>query len=383
VKNIIAKGLVTLMLAGGLTAIAAIPASATHPTVSGIAKCDTSTGQASITWNVTGDLGANYKNIDATIEVVEINGVAVVDSGLIGLPVRGDTVTQTWTQNVEAGEYRLNVGVQFASHKLGNLAYTKSAKVAVENCEIPYQPEIPAAPSLTVTPPSCDVPFNTFAFSGPSDGVRFILGDLRIKAEDILAAQNAGLSVEDALTKFGITPTYGQSITLPIVWFDNVTNINHDLGLATIQLTDPATLDCRVIENHEESVCSATNQYTTRTWTTIDGAVSTEASSSRTLERAEAIELGCYTPPVVECEEGTAPGGLNEFEDPTICVNNTPDPDPETPATPEKPVTPAAPVAQVQKLPYTGDSGTIGAWWLALLPAGGALMFVARKLARA
>ena len=46
-----------------------------------------------------------------------------------------------------------------------------------------------------------------------------------------------------------------------------------------------------------------------------------------TLGREEAIELGCYTPPVLDCDEYQVPGWLNEFEDATSCVSNNPCPE--------------------------------------------------------
>jgi len=44
---------------------------------------------------------------------------------------------------------------------------------------------------------------------------------------------------------------------------------------------------------------------------------------------------------------------------------------------------PTVPVAKADTLPYTGGGDIVGAWWLALLPIGGALMLAARKFARA
>lgn len=63
------------------------------------------------------------------------------------------------------------------------------------------------------------------------------------------------------------------------------------------------TPDCvpePVVEQHEESYCASETEYVAHTWTTTDGVVSGEASSLRILDRPEAIDLGCYVPPVVE-----------------------------------------------------------------------------------
>jgi len=143
----------TLLAAGLVVAGAAIPASATHPTVTGTPNCDTTTGQASIAWTVTGDLGKGYDKINATIESLEVNGVTPADVSAIGLPLRGNEVTQTWAQNVEPGEYRLSVGVQFENHKPGKLAYTKSATVVVPACVIPDV--LDATASAVTTPATC------------------------------------------------------------------------------------------------------------------------------------------------------------------------------------------------------------------------------------
>jgi hypothetical protein len=124
-----------------------------------------------------------------------------------------------------------------------------------------------------------------------------------------------------------------------------------------------------VVEQHEESACSSSSEYTTRTWITTDGVVSNEASSTRTIDRAEAIALACYTPPVIECEAGTLPGWLNEFGDATSCVSNNPCPEvepgqpcpgdvppavtPPTEATPD--ATPVVNVTPAKSLAYTGS----------------------------
>lgn len=143
-------------------------------------------------------------------------------------------------------------------------------------------------------------------------------------------------------------------------------------GVAYKLIQTPAcVVHVPVVEQHEESVCTSTTDYTTRTWTTTDGVVSNEASSTRTLDRTEAIALGCYTPPVVECEPGTVPGWLNEFGDATSCVGDNPCPEVEfgqpcpgdvppvvTPPTEVTPVVDASPLPA--KLAYTGtDSGML------------------------
>jgi hypothetical protein len=83
------------------------------------------------------------------------------------------------------------------------------------------------------------------------------------------------------------------------------------------------------VEQHEASECASTTEYTTTTWTTTDGVISDEVSDSRQLDRADAITLGCYTPPIIDCAEWTVPGWLNEHGDATSCVSNNPCPEVE------------------------------------------------------
>lgn len=127
-----------------------------------------------------------------------------------------------------------------------------------------------------------------------------------------------------------------------------------------------------VVEQHDESGCVSTTEYRTHTWTTTDGVVSDEVDTTRTLTRQEAIDLGCYTPPVVDCPEHTVPGWLNEHGDPTSCVGDHPcpqvpagDPCPgDPPVTP--PTTPEPPVLALSGTDPT--PGLLTAW--ALVMAG-------------
>lgn len=90
-----------------------------------------------------------------------------------------------------------------------------------------------------------------------------------------------------------------------------------DDGCPTIVWTETAP---PIVEQHEATECSALNEYTTRTWTTTDGVISNEASSTRMLDRDEAIALECYAPPAIECVEGSTSATPNLFGDNTECV---------------------------------------------------------------
>lgn len=82
-----------------------------------------------------------------------------------------------------------------------------------------------------------------------------------------------------------------------------------------------------VVEQHEASECASTTSLTTRTWTTTNGQAGPVTTTTRPLDRVEAISLGCYTPPVTDCKPGTVPGWLNEHGDATSCVSDEPCPD--------------------------------------------------------
>lgn len=187
--------------------------------------------------------------------------------------------------------------------------------------------------------------------------------------------------------------TYGADAVVPGTYVITATappgaEFAGDVTTLTFTHTFPAVpTDCAppveepVIEQHAESTCTSTTVYTTRTWTTTDGVVSNEQTTTRELERAEAIELGCYTPPVVECPEGTTPGWLNEHGDPTSCVGDDPCPETVEDGCPP-PVTPPTepPVVTTSTLAHAGDEGlTYGAVALSLLLAGIALVLVRKR----
>ena len=138
-----------------------------------------------------------------------------------------------------------------------------------------YTPELPEPPALTVNPPTCEAPFNTFSITGQTKDIRFVRGDLRMRAEDIVAAQSAGMSVEEALALHGLTPEYGVPLTFEVIWYDRTEGHkgDHKIGEVTVTLTDPASLVCEPkVEKTEwvdgEWVCGDTTVVQTRTVTT-------------------------------------------------------------------------------------------------------------------
>jgi len=205
-----------------------------------------------------------------------------------------------------------------------------------------YVPNVPAMPTLTTTPPTCDALYNQFVFEGASEDVRFLIGDIRIKAEDIVAAQANGVSVEDALAAYGIPAQYG-TITLEAVWYDRHTKEDVSLGNTTVTLVDPATVDCTPAYPGDKVVvgewvdgayeCDATEVEQTRVTTTtpfvlvdnvwVEGepVVGEPETQVRPLTEEEIAEAAC---PIVTPEEPVAPN-------------------PATPVTPS-----------VDKLAYTG-----------------------------
>lgn len=163
-----------------------------------------------------------------------------------------------------------------------------------------------------------------------------------------------------------------------------------DSTLLVFEHTFPAVpTDCEppveepVIEEHEESSCASTTTYQTRTWITTDGVVSNEEISTRTLEQAEAIELGCYEPPVVDCEEGTVPGWLDEYGNPTSCITD----EPCIPTAEQDADCNPIVVPPTKPLPPTGDLAVTGTdptepalWALGLVLAGAGLTFAGRRM---
>ena len=106
-------------------------------------------------------------------------------------------------------------------------------------------PEAPEPPVLDVRQPTCAEPWHKFSIVGHVEDVRFVAEDgTRIRAEDIAAAQQAGLTLEQALEAHGLPVVYGAHL-FQVVWYDRAgTKADVALGSLTLTLTDPATLDC-------------------------------------------------------------------------------------------------------------------------------------------
>jgi len=129
-------------------------------------------------------------------------------------------------------------------------------------------------------------------------------------------------------------------------------------------------------------------------------------------EESPTVEEPPYTAPIMNCGEGTVPGWLNEYGDPTSCVGDNPCPEvdfgetcpvdvvepevvPEVSAEKEsravdvvKPVegvlsSPVVPVMEAKELAYTGGNDTAGFIMAGLLFAAGlGLLFVRKFLTR-
>lgn len=146
----------------------------------------------------------------------------------------------------------------------------------------------------------------------------------------------------------------------------------------------PSTPPAPVVIDYEDSWCVSSTLYEHKTWTVTDGVITQSASSQRPLDRAEAIALGCYTPPVPPvCEDWQVPGVLNEHGDATSCVGDAPQipvieeevPAEVPPLTVEPEAEPLAktlPQTGVEPLPLIG----LGALALAL---GGIAWYFGRK----
>ncbi|SDS81108.1 hypothetical protein SAMN04489860_2427 [Paraoerskovia marina] len=101
--------------------------------------------------------------------------------------------------------------------------------------------ELPAAPTVSVAPPSCESLSNEVTFTDLATDTRLVLGDLRIRAEDI---PDGTFTYEQALADIDLAPAYGD-ITLDVLWYDRAGDKkDHDLGDLTLTLTEPSLVDC-------------------------------------------------------------------------------------------------------------------------------------------
>lgn len=125
--------LATALLAVGLSVIAvAAPASATHPTVTGNAVCNPSTGLFDITWRVTGD--TQYPNETATIKTQ----TQQTSPTLVGLTVKGAGYVESVQSGVGPGTYTQKIEVQWTNHAQGDLV-SRSSTVTINSGTSCYQ----------------------------------------------------------------------------------------------------------------------------------------------------------------------------------------------------------------------------------------------------
>lgn len=131
-------------------AVTAAPAMATHPQVSGVAICDTATGDNVITWTVSGDPG--YPDVAGTFVSADRAADQIVGKTVTG----GETITATERLQPDVRSVTLTVGIQFANHRQGDIV-TNSGSVRLVSCEreIPTQPADFDAP-YTATVGDCD-----------------------------------------------------------------------------------------------------------------------------------------------------------------------------------------------------------------------------------
>jgi|GEM_PF-2446928 len=122
----------------------------------------------------------------------------------------------------------------------------RAADSATRGASNVQKPELPPKPTVTVTAPTCENPFNVATFDMAED-TRIVFKDgeneLRIRAEDVTQPIN----VEAAAQEYNFDPSvaYGTELTGEAVFYDRA-NQKKDisLGNVTIKLTDPASLEC-------------------------------------------------------------------------------------------------------------------------------------------
>ena len=156
-----------LILAAGLATVAvAAPASATHPTVTGTAACNTATGSFDITWRVSGDTA--YPTETATIKTAVITSsvpgeTPVTTTSLIGKTVKNTAYVEAVQRAATAGaSYQLTVQVQWTNHATGDLvSKTSNYVVPTGTCAAPAQDAV-------------DCSAITFVKGSPLDGSNYI-----------------------------------------------------------------------------------------------------------------------------------------------------------------------------------------------------------------
>lgn len=182
--------------------------------------------------------------LDASL-LSDVDGVGQVCGE--GWGVQQDTVDLT---KADSPSFEFPANITYPTDNIGWPPIIKarhdelSTLVEVPECA-PEQVELPPLPTVNVTPPSCENPSSTVTVDGLATDVRLVLGDLRIRAEDI---PQGGFDVEQALASHGITPAYGD-LTLDAVWYDREGDKeDHDLGQVTLTLLDPSSLECNTRE---------------------------------------------------------------------------------------------------------------------------------------
>ena len=152
-KRFAASTVVVLLAAIGLTVVPAVAANATIPSVSGVAKCDTSTGEWVIDWTVGSDLNPAYADQTATI----VTQSRATTPTLVGQSVKG-TSTVTAPERVSAaGTYTQKVEVQWTNHAAGDLVSQSGDVVVSGTCTVPPPPLVTStytAEVLSCTPGS-------------------------------------------------------------------------------------------------------------------------------------------------------------------------------------------------------------------------------------
>lgn len=137
-KRLISGAIATAVMAMAMVGLTATSAVATHPLVSGVAKCNTSTGLFDIVWTVGGDAG--YP--DVTAEVVSQS--TPTNPTFVGREFTGSETGTAVVRGQAAGTYELTVGVQFDNHANGDIVYNTGTVLAEGDC-VKDEPEVEKA----------------------------------------------------------------------------------------------------------------------------------------------------------------------------------------------------------------------------------------------
>ena len=142
-RRFVAMTAAALVLGSAGVAVIAAPASATVPTVTGAATCDTATGEWEIDWTIQGDTNPAYLTETATV----VTQSRPTTATLVGQSVQGASTVTEHERVLTAGTYTQTVEVQWTNHAPGDLVSASGDVVITGTCVVPPPPLVSATHS--------------------------------------------------------------------------------------------------------------------------------------------------------------------------------------------------------------------------------------------